>query len=472
MPDADGYCLYQKGPIRPPWPAFMCTEGMLPKKVREGRPSMNAVAVYLLQKRKIEWASFAQLLPIGNMQCPEELARKHPGLRQAYAELINAFADKLCASVWKVDINAAYGVKDDPSANADAAEEALDRPQAKVAARNSVGQHQAMKAQIDKESRRAQRTRLKQRKAAQGPPSQESCVSVRSSQSEATRDDLSVSSQTVTEAGVTHEDEIMVDEGMAEAELDGVAAQPAADEIEDPRLDDDTVRLTVGPDCRRFYIPRTSIDEAHFKGRGQLTPFPRTGWRLDIPRLKHIKPDEFEAAAHFLAPGNFNCYDSRLPTNATPDQRTAALMKVLAEAWSIAVLLSLDTGAMMAAIVRELAAIPSWTALQTLLLADTVYKEPAFADNAAYEEEEEPEADLMVTADTAMRHLVATRIAHNFTTYGNRPNYIITLLETLQRHPDLNDEVIEYLHEHKTAISDGDASDEGALQNALVSTAS
>ncbi|KAF2657976.1 hypothetical protein K491DRAFT_713935 [Lophiostoma macrostomum CBS 122681] len=104
---------------RPPWPAVVCRDKEVPKRMLNDRSNTFVIPVLLLQKLELRWVLPGDILVLDHL-APPESANKWPGLKIAYQDVCHAYQHGLGYAHWLAvrrannelnDVEEAYAVE-------------------------------------------------------------------------------------------------------------------------------------------------------------------------------------------------------------------------------------------------------------------------------------------------------------------------------------------------------------------------
>lgn len=381
------------------------------------------------------WALLGDLQVPEDLICPEELANKHPGLRQAYNNLIDSITDNLTLDHWKSVIRAAFNTDEVEVGESDTDDDSDIQRAIKV----SIAEHAKTKRPLSPGLSDIPTSSLKKQRRISDVPTNalpirtRNCPSYIPSSSSSHHsisqlqpsfhtavtgfDDpdslqdnggqlgrsaidadrklqnLENSSSSVTKDG--RQESSPSSSGSPGTSNSSLRINDAQITEEDIFSDKNWVTWSIGPNGEHFVMPMSALaGRPHLCSRDVLVPDGKGGYTLTKPSFAEIDPVEFRPVAEYLLTGDIHppLHDS---TNKLfeEDDRKSLVIETYAAVWKVAEHLALHD--LMEKIVGKMKEIQPWPLLEMLAFAAVVYSSPS----------------LPMEADQEMRDMISLFIA-------------------------------------------------------------
>ncbi|KAF2727974.1 hypothetical protein EJ04DRAFT_581675 [Polyplosphaeria fusca] len=420
------------GGNRPPWPGYVCNQRELPGNLLIDRPISYSLPVVLIGERNIQWVMIGNILELGEIFCPEERAKLHPQLSEAYTRMHEAMQKGHDTRHWVQEMGSIWGLRESPmkisELDFDPDLDDLAFKQAIAASLADVPKKRSSSPSIDGdlELARPKKPRLTTQNNSlnKGPPvwsfAQSLCTRGEERTGNTTTSTLSPeagSSLLAQNIPISKKSHQPVDDSASHP--DSVDNESDLDELSELAQTGSFIEFLVGPDSEKFLVPYKAIkDRPHFKHHfgACLTPVGRGGWKFSKPSLSRVEPRAFKLVANYLESGTFGF------TAFDADQRDEFFAQCC-EAWEVAQDIGLDD--MMELIIEKIQFTEPWSIEETLALSCVVYQTEGTP----------------LPAHRTLKELLSHRLARNY--WGFLDENPSLMIEKMREYPELDADVMK-----------------------------
>ncbi|KAF2202360.1 hypothetical protein GQ43DRAFT_313647 [Delitschia confertaspora ATCC 74209] len=417
------------------WPAFVCTEDMLPKRFLKGMPKGFSHPVLFMSDFKFRWVPLGELSPL-DPKSESELHELPEQVQQAYREVYSAWQNDSGLEHWKVVIGAS-GFSDDADTsdswdldNEPKIDQFTDENPNSRLGKTREGSHgfsplekcQSSAFPRDKENLSFDRdgpklghkmtphvssnlsplaTRLEQNflsspQAAQRSPPKRAASPILAPRATKPRRDLISTPDALSRNTECNENSskglkfkkglALPQNGLPATKSSTVALCKPADSQEDVSADNRIVTFFIGADNEEFVVPRESVTERSYFRDILALENNKLVMRRGAYRL--IDPTKFKWAADYLSTCDFGhrIPQIELERKEVMDANREDIFLQCAEAYEVASEMVMDD--LMTLILKKLEAIRPWPPLLALSFASNLFRASHEAEFRSDEEEQ------------------------------------------------------------------------------------